>query len=81
MKTPKPVVILEGVYSARPELADLIDLAVMVRADEAVRESRLLARDGTIGSWERQWHAAEEYYFEFIRPLTSFDMLASDLAL
>ncbi|MFN7165132.1 MAG: hypothetical protein ACK4P2_09980 [Hyphomonas sp.] len=81
VKAPRPIVILEGVYSARPELADLIDLAVMVRADEAVRESRLLAREGVIGPWERQWYAAEEYYFEFIRPLTSFDMLAIELSL
>jgi para-aminobenzoate synthetase len=72
---PKPIVILEGVYSARPELSDLIDLAVFVRADEGVREARLIAREGQIGPWERQWHAAEDYYFEFVRPLTSFDAL------
>ncbi len=81
VKAPRPVVILEGVYSARPELADLVDLSVLVRADEGVRESRLLAREGVIGPWDRQWHFAEEYYFEFIRPLTSFDMVASDMPL
>ena len=75
VKSPRPVLILEGVYSARPELSDLIDLAVMVRADEAIRESRLIAREGHITPWERQWQAAEDYYFEFIRPLTSFDAL------
>jgi para-aminobenzoate synthetase len=79
VRTPRPIVILEGIYSARPELADLIDLSVLVRADEGVRESRLLARDGVIGPWERQWHFAEEYYFEFIRPPTSFDMAASEM--
>ena len=75
VKTPKPFLILEGVYAARPELSDLIDLSVFVRADEGVRESRLIAREGQIGPWERQWHAAEDYYFEFVRPLTSFDAL------
>lgn len=75
VKSPRPIVILEGVYSARPELSDLIDLAVMLRLDEAIRESRLIAREGHITPWERQWHAAEDYYFEFIRPLTSFDVL------
>jgi uridine kinase len=80
-KSPSPFVILEGVYAARPELADLIDLAVLVRVDEGVREARLNAREGAIGPWERQWHAAEDYYFEFVRPLKSFDIMTSDLAL
>lgn len=81
VKSPAPVVILEGVYAARPELADLIDVAVLVRADEGVRESRLLARQEHIGPWEQQWHAAEDYYFEFVRPLTSFNMLVSEIEL
>ena len=79
--SPKPIIILEGVYAARPELADLIDIAIMVRADEGVRESRLLARQEHTGPWEKQWHAAEDYYFEFIRPLTSFNMLVSEIEL
>lgn len=77
LKAARPFVILEGVYSARPELSDLIDLAVFVRTDEGVREARLIARDGLISPWERQWHAAEDYYFEFICPLTRFDALIS----
>jgi para-aminobenzoate synthetase len=81
VRAPRPIVILEGIYSARPELADLIDLSVLVRADESVRGSRLLAREGVIGPWERQWHFAEEYYFEFIRPPMSFHMAASDMPL
>jgi para-aminobenzoate synthetase len=79
--SPKPIIILEGVYAARPELADLIDIAIMVRADEGVRESRLLVRQEHTGPWEKQWHAAEDYYFEFVRPLTSFNMLVSEIAL
>ena len=81
VKAAAPIVILEGVYAARPELADLIDIAVLVRTDEGLRESRLLARQEHTGPWELQWHAAEDYYFEFVRPLTSFNMLASDIAL
>lgn len=81
VKSPSPFVILEGVYAARPELADLIDIALVVRVDEAVREARLNAREGKIGPWERQWYAAEDYYFEFVRPLKSFDIMTSDLAL
>lgn len=71
--SPRPIVILEGVYASRPELEDLIDVKILVRADEALRESRMVAREGTITPWQRKWETAEEYYFEFIRPPTSFD--------
>lgn len=37
----KPIVILEGVYSARPELADLFDLRVLLAAPDEVRRDRL----------------------------------------
>jgi uridine kinase len=46
---PRPIVILEGVYAARPELADLLDLRVALLAPDDVRLARLAARDGAIG--------------------------------
>jgi len=69
------VVILEGVYSARPELRDLIDLRLLLRIDETTRYARLLAREGSIGAWERQWHEAEEHYFSAIVPDAYFDVI------
>ncbi|WP_144183509.1 hypothetical protein [Elioraea rosea] len=67
--TPRTVVILEGVYAARPELADLLDLRILAVAQDAEREARLIAREETIGPWERQWHAAEAHYFaKIMRP-------------
>ncbi|MEZ2409269.1 uridine kinase [Bosea sp. RCC_152_1] len=72
---PKPVVIVEGVYAGRPELADRVDLrVVLVVADEA-RTVRLLAREGVIGRWERQWHEAEDFYFQTIMPPAAFDII------
>lgn len=71
--SPRSVVILEGVYSARPELADLIDMKVLVAASDAFRKARLLEREGIIGPWERQWHEAEEHYFREVMPLVRFD--------
>jgi uridine kinase len=65
---PRPIVIFEGVYSGRPELADLIDMRVLLRVSEATRVQRLLAREGSIGPWERQWHEAEDWYFENVAP-------------
>jgi len=74
---PGPVVILEGVYAARPELADLLDLRVVLVAPDEVRLARLAAREGTIGPWERQWHEAEEFYFEAVMPTASFDVVVT----
>lgn len=72
---PRPVVILEGVYAARPELTDFLDLRVALTAPETVRLERLASREEVIGPWERQWHQAEAYYFEAVMPLDRFDMV------
>jgi uridine kinase len=74
---PRPVVILEGVYAARPELADLLDLRVVLLVSDDVRLARLAAREGMIGPWERQWHEAEEFYFEAVMPPARFDIVVS----
>ena len=60
----EPFVILEGVYSARPELLDLVNYSLLIEAPEDLRISRLMHREVEIGSWERQWHRAEDWYFE-----------------
>jgi uridine kinase len=70
-----PLVILEGVYAARPELADLIDLRVLLRVPDDVRLRRLEAREGGIGESERAWHEAEEWYFANAARETSFDVV------
>ncbi|MDO5758606.1 MAG: (d)CMP kinase [Rhodobacterales bacterium] len=72
---PKPVVIIEGVYAGRPELADLLDLKVLVQVEDATRRARLLAREGGSGPWERQWHEAEDHYFGRIMPPDRFDLI------
>lgn len=74
---PRSVVILEGVYAARPELADQLDLRVVVVVPDEVRLARLSAREGTIGLWERQWHEAEEFYFGSVMPTASFDVVVA----
>ena len=70
-RDPARVIVLDGVYLARPELADLIDLAILVEAaDDTVRRQRLLAREGAsfMAAWHRRWDAAEDYYFTHVRP-------------
>jgi uridine kinase len=72
------VVIFEGVYTARPELADLVDLRILLQVSEATRVARLLAREGSIGAWERQWHEAEEWYFTHVAPPRGFDVIVDE---
>ncbi|WP_285617869.1 AAA family ATPase [Kineosporia sp. NBRC 101677] len=72
---PARVVILEGAYSARPELADLVDLRVLVEADLTVRRQRLRARDGADwhDAWFTRWDEAERYYFGRVVTRNGFD--------
>jgi uridine kinase len=74
---PAPVILVDGVYSARPELSDLVDLAVLVEADDAVRRKRLVIREGQgfMERWHKLWDSAEEYYFTHICPQSSFDIV------
>jgi len=74
---PGPVVILDGAYSARPELADLIDVAVLVEAPSSLRHQRLAAREKprVLEQWRARWDAVEEHYFGRVRPPASFDFV------
>jgi uridine kinase/Ser/Thr protein kinase RdoA (MazF antagonist) len=78
VRTPRDVVVLEGAYSCRPELADLIDLTVLVVAPVDERRRRIADRE-TNQEWTDAWHArwdpAEEYYFTEVRPASSFDFV------
>jgi uridine kinase len=77
---PRSVVLFEGVYTARPELTDLVDLRVLLWVSETTRVARLLAREGDIGAWERQWHEAEEWYFTHAVPSHVFDLILGEPA-
>jgi uridine kinase len=80
IRAPATVVILDGIYSARPELADLVDLAVLVEAeDDRVRRQRLIEREGSafMDAWHALWDDAEDLYFTRIRPADTFDLIIS----
>lgn len=72
-----PVVILEGAYSARPELADLFDLRVLLTTDDDTRQARLRHRegDGHHDAWSRRWAEAEVHYFSRVMPPEAFDLV------
>ena len=71
------MVILDGAYSARPELADLFDLRVLLDVPRRVRRERLLRREGERdrAEWEARWGEAEDLYFETLMPPESFDLV------
>lgn len=74
---PSNKMILDGAYSSRPELADLIDLSILVTLPDAVRRARLMLREGDelVSEWHAVWDEAEEYYFGTVRPPEAFDLV------
>jgi uridine kinase len=78
----REIVIVEGVYAARPEFDDLLDLKVLVEASDQVREKRRYARPRTVSrddpqGWDARWDAAERVYFDTIRPRSAFDLIVA----
>jgi uridine kinase len=72
-----PVVMLEGAYSARPELHDLLDLRVLLDVPTDVRHRQLLEREGKeyLSDWDARWSEAEDHYFGSVMPATQFDLV------
>jgi uridine kinase len=72
--TPARLIVLEGVCSAAPELADLVDRSVYVDTPEPERLARLRARVAA-DEWDDDWLAAERAYFGATRPPGAFDLI------
>jgi uridine kinase len=79
-RKPAPVIVLEGAYSSRPELADLIELTVLVDIPVAERHRRLAGREeeGFRNAWHARWDSAEDFYFSEVRPASSFDLVVTN---
>ncbi len=58
---PEGIIVVEGVYSARPALAPFYDAIVYVEAPRDRRWAVQRARGDTL-AWIERWEAAEEYY-------------------
>jgi uridine kinase len=74
---PAALIVLDGLYSARPELSDLLGLRVLVEAPTPLRARRLAAREGgaLMRAWQPIWDAREDYYFSIVRPRDTFDLI------
>ena len=76
-RNPADVILLEGAYTACPELADLVDLAILVDVPVEQRHARLEEREhkAFLEQWHRRWDPVESYYFTQVRPRGSFDLV------
>ena len=80
-REPSPLIILDGAYSSRPELADLVDCVILVDAPAATRRERLVLREAPdfLEAWHTRWDAAEDYYFTEVRPRESFNIVVDSV--
>jgi uridine kinase len=76
---PAALVLVEGVYSTRPELRSLIDVAIFVDTPKAERQHRMAARGQNPQDWIERWMAAEDWYLEHIRPGQHADLIVEGL--
>lgn len=74
---PANVIVIEGAYSSSPDLADLVDLAILIDIPIEERHKRLEAREDRefLEKWHQRWDEVEAYFFNQVRPKDSFDMV------
>ena len=77
--SPVGMVVVEGVDSARPELAAFYDLVVYVDTPSGESMQRLRARGHDHGpiDWKSRWRSAEEHYLAVARPREGADLVVS----
>ncbi len=76
-RDPAQTIVLDGAYCSRPELADLIDLSILVEAPAEIRQRRLASREAAVflANWHARWDEAETHYFTHVRPRGAFDLV------
>lgn len=81
VNNPSQLIVLDGAYSSRPELQDLIDLSILIETtNDQVRRQRLIARENEeyMNEWHGRWDVAEDYYFSKVRPRDTFDLIINN---
>ncbi|NMO55606.1 hypothetical protein HH310_31030 [Actinoplanes sp. TBRC 11911] len=81
---PGPVVLLEGVSTARREIRPELSLAVFVTAPSDLRLARALARDGddsvAFRAYLERWRAAEDRHFAEDETAAAADLIVDGAA-
>ena len=77
---PKPIIILDGIYSAWDTLSDLVNLSILVDVPVDVRHARLEAREDAdfLKAWHERWDEAEQWYLSVAKPSESFDLVVGN---
>jgi uridine kinase len=55
-------IVVEGVYTLRPELRNTLDFTVFVQTGEPTRLQRQISRAEGSSIWISRWLAAEDFY-------------------
>ncbi len=71
----REIVLVEGVFSTRPELRPLLDVAIFIETPREERIRRMSARPQGSTSWMDHWMAAEDWYLEHIAPHRRADLV------
>lgn len=74
---PQPFVVIEGVYSARPDLRPLVDLVVLIDTSPELSAARQLARGQNSNEWIERWTVAEDHYFAHVLRDSAVDLRVS----
>ncbi|MEB9507198.1 NB-ARC domain-containing protein [Bacillus anthracis] len=71
------IVVIEGVYATRQELAGMYDLTIWVNCPRETRIKRGIARDGEAARdmWVNNWMVAEDMYVESHKPQEFADFI------
>lgn len=78
VELPTPdVVVVEGVYTLRPELRDLLDVRVYVEAGAQTRRQRQIDRGENTDAWITRWMAAEDLYVSGTAPRSAADVVVA----
>ena len=72
---PREIVIVEGVFSTRPELRPLIEVAIFIETPRDERIRRMAARPQPDTSWMQRWMAAEDWYLIHVAPQQHADLV------
>jgi uridine kinase len=73
--SPGQVVIVEGIYAARPELAPYYHLTTYIDTPREVCLQRVRARGQDSEEWIMRWCAAEDFYVQTTWPRTRAQLL------
>ena len=79
MAEPAPVILLDGIYSSGPRMADLVGLSILVETPNEQRRTRLAKREepGFLAQWHARWDAVEDFYFSSVSPRELFDIIVT----